>query len=662
MATVDEIELIIKSDIESVLKGLSSIENTAKSTAKNLQNYLSLAGDNGGKGVKDGVEKGLKDAERSSAPAASNIGTVIARSLGYAISTALTAILTRGIQEAISSSVKDANLSQDNRLSPQVIGGLQASGRNNNVSSDEIKSAIEAFTEVSKQTKDDAEDFYKALSNIGPQFAKAFETAPTQADRLKVLGQALASTTDEVKRAQLSQEAFGTDNERLTQSFQDAGANLDEYAAAARRLGYVQEAEITAKAKEADRVLGDLSKVLGTQLKTALVELAPLVVSLGNGIAALSKGIGDFFERQGYNELLSNDRLRDSIKKYRDDLESLGNEDTTKALGFTPEQITAARDLAQKRIDEARAELSRRGQPEDKLSVAIGGNNRSFRPRPELNPLDNSQTTDADLAEKRLNSYTDSLKRQTDVLKAQIDTFGLSNVEQQKAIELAKANTDLNKLDSETRDEVTKKLLSAVTASSQYREQLERLQQAQRQLNEQSSFFADQLSTAFDSLLFKGASFADTLKNIGQQLASQTIRGFLSGTGPFAQNPGIGGNPGGLIGSIAQSLSGSLPKFASGGNITAQQFALVGENGPEIVRFGAPGTVYPSGTVPSVGGAGMSVTINNNVGANVSTGQDGGNLVINIDSAIANHLSNPTSQSFRALSSVTGLRPTKALR
>ena len=53
-----------------------------------------------------------------------------------------------------------------------------------------------------------------------------------------------------------------------------------------------------------------------------------------------------------------------------------------------------------------------------------------------------------------------------------------------------------------------------------------------------------------------------------------------------------------------------IPHFASGGSFAAGTMALVGENGPELVRFQQPGTVYPNGmTPPGAGGAGTNINV-----------------------------------------------------
>ena len=120
---------------------------------------------------------------------------------------------------------------------------------------------MDQFTKVSEeQTKHDADQFYKALTNIGPAWARAFQSAPTQTDRLRVLMDALKSTSDEAARANLSMAAFGTDNERLTGIFAAGSGALQDYIEEVRKLGLEIDESAVKKAQEAKSALSLLSR------------------------------------------------------------------------------------------------------------------------------------------------------------------------------------------------------------------------------------------------------------------------------------------------------------------------------------------------------------------------------------------------------------------
>lgn len=246
----------------------------------------------------------------------------------------------------------------------------------------------------------------------------------------------------------------------------------------------------------------------------------------------------------------------------------------------------------------------------------------AFKARPELNPSgggggSGGGKSDAEQAQDRLDNYTESLKRQSDVLQAQIQTFGQSNAEVQKAVELAKAANDLSKLDATARQASIEKLNAATEASARYRETLDKLKEAQRNGQEQARFFGDSLVGALDSAIVKGNSLKDVLKNLSSSLASAALKSLLQG-GAFFGNSGSNGNQGGLLGGLfggasggggLGSIFGSLFKgfFADGGDIPRGGFGIAGENGPELIK--GPATVFNKAQL----GGGGGTTIKQNV-------------------------------------------------
>lgn len=144
---------------------------------------------------------------------------------------------------------------------------------------------------------------------------------------------------------------------------------------------------------------------------------------------------------------------------------------------------------------------------------------------------------------------------------------------------------------------------------------------ANRQIN-----FKDQVTGAFDSiegslvtLVSSTGSAKDKFKQFCQDvtntiLKSMTqiiIRGLITkaimaaiglGGGSISIGSyagGGGGTPGWLSGFSGGSLAG-VSMFASGGNFKAGQTAIVGEQGPELVRFGSVGRVYNNNETKSM--------------------------------------------------------------
>ncbi|MBL8570945.1 MAG: hypothetical protein JNK84_17890 [Phreatobacter sp.] len=182
-----------------------------------------------------------------------------------------------------------------------------------------------------------------------------------------------------------------------------------------------------------------------------------------------------------------------------------------------------------------------------------------------------------DTALTRLNAYIDSLTRQDAVMRAQIATFGQSEAAQKAAMEIARAQVDLNRLDAKTREEVTKRLTDQVNESEALRVRLEALNKAQRQTVELNDFTRDSfkgLASDFTSNLANGEnawkSFGEAglrqLQRVGDKLAQMALdnlwlNAFGGGGGLF----GGGGLLGSLFGGIGGGGSTGTQLFENGG-------------------------------------------------------------------------------------------------
>lgn len=142
---------------------------------------------------------------------------------------------------------------------------------------------------------------------------------------------------------------------------------------------------------------------------------------------------------------------------------------------------------------------------------------------------------------------------------------------------------------------------------------------ANRQIN-----FKDQVTSAFDAiegslvtLVSSTGSAKDKFKQFCQDvtntiLKSMTqiiIRGLI--TRAIMGAIGFGGGGSVSVGSVSSSWAssftggslftpGGIGTFASGGNFKAGQTAIVGEQGPELVRFGSAGRVYNNNETKSM--------------------------------------------------------------
>jgi hypothetical protein len=79
-------------------------------------------------------------------------------------------------------------------------------------------------------------------------------------------------------------------------------------------------------------------------------------------------------------------------------------------------------------------------------------------------------------------------------------------------------------------------------------EMLDQMERQQQAIIDANGFFKDELSSAFDDLLFKGESLGETFRNLALSIAKAAMQGALFGQGPLGGLLGNGG--GGLLGGL----------------------------------------------------------------------------------------------------------------
>lgn len=129
--------------------------------------------------------------------------------------------------------------------------------------------------------------------------------------------------------------------------------------------------------------------------------------------------------------------------------------------------------------------------------------------------------------------------------------------------------------------------------SDAYARQAEELRKVQDQ-QDRAEQAADEFYNTFRSSMsgaIRGAeSFSDALANILDKLSDMLLNAAFDALFKPSSN-GVGG---GLFGGIFNNIGSLIPGFAKGTNSAPRGLAVVGENGPELVRFSGGEQVIPN--------------------------------------------------------------------
>lgn len=225
------------------------------------------------------------------------------------------------------------------------------------------------------------EKFGKALgeSAMGMGEAKlAFARLGLEAKQLQRLGidgalsavaDAMASIQDPTERTALAMKIFGESGAGMLNLLREGSAGMAQMREDARALGIVIDEKLIRQAEDAQTQLDLMSRVISANLSTALINLAPVLVSAAEGVAWLSQKVREFLEVGDFQlpELHDAEDLRayaEEIKDYRQELEALNGakaalENNIEMFGEGSDQAATWQrkvDAAQEAYDLAKAE------------------------------------------------------------------------------------------------------------------------------------------------------------------------------------------------------------------------------------------------------------------------------------------------------------------
>lgn len=490
----------------------------------------------------------------------------------------------RGLADANAELVRIGDTAKRVGLDVQRFQELQFAGRQNGLAGKDFGSGLEGLGEKLNEARQKENDLSQlfADNNIKLKDRKGEVIGINEAlGQVANLVRNAATEFDKIKIA----EAVGLTRDWVPLLEQGAEA-LNRQASAAREAGAIIDSDVIRRAKEFERDWTNAIDRWATIFKANAGSIIALIDSIIGKASGLLGMVSNYANRtaavadiqQNGVQGASRDSLEYIVKKGRE-------------VGNTEADLAPAL----KRIEELR-ELEReanRGKTASPLvaTVRAGKTTDTSSLFPEKKGAKGGKS-DEEAAQDRLDRYIESLMRQNSVLDAQIATFGKSNAEKRAAVELAKAQVDLNKLDAEDRAKVIESLTREITLSEQKRTQLESLKTAQQGLVDAQKYFGNAAVDALEDLIVNGARAEDVVKKLASSLAKAALQALLIGEGPLAGlfgTKGLNGAAGGLFGGI------NLFGRATGGPVNAGQPYRVGERGPETFVPTSPGKIIPAG-------------------------------------------------------------------
>lgn len=207
-------------------------------------------------------------------------------------------------------------------------------------------------------------------------------------------------------------------------------------------------------------------------------------------------------------------------------------------------------------------------------------------------------------ADQQIDSDIQSIRDRIATMQLETQLVGKSYQEQEKrrmSLELEqqalaklrdeaikKGQTDLTSI--KLSDEQRTKIDQVSDAYARQADELRRVQEQQDRADQAASEFYDTFKSSMSGAIRGAESFSDALSNILDKLSDMLLNAAFDAL----FKPSTGGTGGGLFGSLFNGLGSLIPGFAKGTNSAPRGLAVVGENGPELVRFGGGEQVIPN--------------------------------------------------------------------
>jgi len=501
-----------------------------------------------------------------------------------------------------------------------------------------------------------------SIEKLGKGLAEASMGIGTAKDALKVLGLnaqdlialgldgAMGKIADEVnklpsamEKTAIATQLFGRSGAPMLNLLREGSEGMAQMQKDARALGVVIDEDLIRSAEDAQTQLDLMSRVINAELSSALISLAPILVSTATSIAALSAAAREFFtvfpEGGMLPELLDAEGVRAlademgglsaelvAVEQARSALsanEEMFGVDSKQALSWAGDLTTAEKNLASA-VAQRKAEQSA-GENYETNAAAFAETIKGLNREAELVGMSAEAAERKRIATERqtreqalLNDLMASGREVTDQNLDGIAALG--QLYEDAALSASKILSPVKAVGAAARAVVE----PTQTAAEALEEMLTKMIEASPALK-QLGFDAETLTTVMSSVqssmesAFMGMvdgtmSAKDAFKTMAADIIKELYRVLVVQrlVGSFEAGSG------GILGAAFTALGGK----ASGGSVMAGQAYTVGEHGREPFIPAQNGRILSTAQAKSAmsggGGSGVTIIQNNTFGNGVN--------------------------------------------
>lgn len=159
------------------------------------------------------------------------------------------------------------------------------------ISFDELDGSLQKFNKSVGEARAGSGSLYSYLKKVDQGLLDQVRSANSTDDALNLIFKAMKNVSNESERAALAAAAFGRSGVKLSVLADDYETLRKE----AQSLGLIIDSQLIKNADEAGDKLETLSRVIGAQLTTAVLNFAPTIQKVAEQILKLSESTAKFF-------------------------------------------------------------------------------------------------------------------------------------------------------------------------------------------------------------------------------------------------------------------------------------------------------------------------------------------------------------------------------
>lgn len=485
---------------------------------------------------------------------------------------------------------------------------------------------VDAITDGLKELQLRADEFAvtgkgsaaEAFERLGLTPQQVKEKLQNPSELLLLLIERTRQLKDTAAGIRIFDELFGgTGGERMVALIEQGEAGIRSQIAAANDFGNVLSDDVILKAQEIDRQFNAISTTVGNNLKAAIVSVVASMAEFIDKFNAIedqkNSTIDNRVAQLGMERLDVENKIL-AAKERQAELSRAGMSNPL-SQGVDKSELDAyQRQLAGIAAEEERL-VKERGK---RIQSGPTGAGATWTP-PAYTPPPPSGSKKSSSGPK-LNEYereTQLIQKRTDALSATTSAQSAVNPlinDYGYAVEYAAAKQELLTAAQEAGVKITPELTQSIEGlASGYAnavvaaEQLSEKQNDIRQRAEEAMATAKDVTRGVIDGFIDGAKAADVLTSSLKKIGNALIDDVLGSIFKIGSASGGGGGIlssifGGLFGGGKKSFfpSAPLPMYAKGINSAQAGFAVVGEDGPEVVNFGGGEKVIPNHRLSSV--------------------------------------------------------------